>query len=442
MLIPALWNGYPIIYFDTEDYVNMSFDGNVVVWRTMPYATFLILARPFGTLFAAVVAQSLIVTWFLHEFVAAFIRRRQQSIFVGIALLIAALTGLPWVTSQILANVFAGLPALGLAVLAFGERLSAPRRALLGPLIAIAIATHMSHVAVASGLLLCLVLLWACARRWQGVPRPSLVLVASAVVGGVILVPIIHKIATGEAFFSRAGRVLQLALLVQDGLAQRYLNLVCPEQPQLVLCPYADQLPRTADAFLWAPWESPIGKIGDWSALKPDADIIVPNAVMTFPMDAAKAAAMNTIQQLASVSLGDGLVSMGKDTFSPFRALYKWYPKDVQVFEQARQQVGGLDLAGLDGIQRPIALFFQAILPFLCVIAWRRRDRNGAGMAFIMCLALLGNAFVCGALSNPHDRYQNRIVWIAVLTCLVLPVRWFQLKTPPSEIAAARQEAV
>jgi hypothetical protein len=31
-----------------------------------------------------------------------------------------------------------------------------------------------------------------------------------------------------------------------------------------------------------------------------------------------------------------------------------------------------------------------------------------------MCIvALLGNAFVCGALSNPHDRYGARMVWIA-----------------------------
>ena len=29
--------------------------------------------------------------------------------------------------------------------------------------------------------------------------------------------------------------------------------------------------------------------------------------------------------------------------------------------------------------------------------------------------ALLANAFVCGVLSNPHDRYGARLVWIAPL---------------------------
>jgi hypothetical protein len=31
-------------------------------------------------------------------------------------------------------------------------------------------------------------------------------------------------------------------------------------------------------------------------------------------------------------------------------------------------------------------------------------------------VAILANAFICGVLSGPHDRYGARIVWIATLT--------------------------
>jgi hypothetical protein len=34
-------------------------------------------------------------------------------------------------------------------------------------------------------------------------------------------------------------------------------------------------------------------------------------------------------------------------------------------------------------------------------------------------LALFGNAVVCGVLSNPHDRYGARMVWIAGLIVLL-----------------------
>ena len=36
-----------------------------------------------------------------------------------------------------------------------------------------------------------------------------------------------------------------------------------------------------------------------------------------------------------------------------------------------------------------------------------------------MALALSANAFVCGALSNPHDRYGARMSWLAVLVILL-----------------------
>jgi hypothetical protein len=42
-------------------------------------------------------------------------------------------------------------------------------------------------------------------------------------------------------------------------------------------------------------------------------------------------------------------------------------------------------------------------------------------LACTVALALMANAFVCGALSNPHDRYGARMVWLAVLVILLAP---------------------
>ena len=40
-------------------------------------------------------------------------------------------------------------------------------------------------------------------------------------------------------------------------------------------------------------------------------------------------------------------------------------------------------------------------------------------LAATVTVALLANAFVCGALSGPHDRYGARMVWIATLTAVI-----------------------
>ncbi len=55
-----------------------------------------------------------------------------------------------------------------------------------------------------------------------------------------------------------------------------------------------------------------------------------------------------------------------------------------------------------------------------------RHERYGdlGTLATTVVLALLANAFVCGALSNPHDRYGARMVWLAVLVLLAWRAPW------------------
>ena len=159
MALPALWNGYPLIYFDTEDYVDISFTWQPILWRIMTYGVFCLIAQPFEHLWPIVATQSLIVAWVLHEAVSAFLPRWRGRIYILLGLLLAGLTGLPIVTSEVLADVFAGLAILGIVTLALGSPLPPIRRAVLVLLTALSVGVHMSHVAVAAGLIIVLVLL-------------------------------------------------------------------------------------------------------------------------------------------------------------------------------------------------------------------------------------------------------------------------------------------
>jgi hypothetical protein len=48
-----------------------------------------------------------------------------------------------------------------------------------------------------------------------------------------------------------------------------------------------------------------------------------------------------------------------------------------------------------------------------------RFDKRAHHLAVTVTVALLADAFACGALSGPHDRYGARIVWIATLTAAI-----------------------
>ena len=58
--------------------------------------------------------------------------------------------------------------------------------------------------------------------------------------------------------------------------------------------------------------------------------------------------------------------------------------------------------------------------------AIRRRQLDDLTLlAATVGLALLGNAFVCGVISGPHDRYGARMVWIATLVALIATFKYF-----------------
>jgi hypothetical protein len=77
-----------------------------------------------------------------------------------------------------------------------------------------------------------------------------------------------------------------------------------------------------------------------------------------------------------------------------------------------------------------------SVLGLLVVAAWgiRTRRHDLAGLAVYIFLALCGNAFICGALSNPHDRYQSRLVWLATLVVGMAAVCWWQCRTRKNQL--------
>jgi len=72
-------------------------------------------------------------------------------------------------------------------------------------------------------------------------------------------------------------------------------------------------------------------------------------------------------------------------------------------------------------VHYPIALFGMALLPILFMLAlFDLLPRPFAELTATAMLALLGNAMVCGAVSNPHDRYGARMVWIGAFIVLLV----------------------
>ena len=92
----------------------------------------------------------------------------------------------------------------------------------------------------------------------------------------------------------------------------------------------------------------------------------------------------------------------------------------------AHQQHWDINFTVINWLHIPVAL--ASMLVVFGIFAnsiWRRRIDDVALLAGTVSLALLGNAFVCGVLSGPHDRYGARMVWVATFTVLIAGLRHF-----------------
>jgi peptidoglycan/LPS O-acetylase OafA/YrhL len=68
----------------------------------------------------------------------------------------------------------------------------------------------------------------------------------------------------------------------------------------------------------------------------------------------------------------------------------------------------------------PVALAAVLALPVIVLLSRGRRvRRSAAALALFVLLVLAGNAVICGVLSNPHARYQSRLIWLAPLALAV-----------------------
>ena len=93
----------------------------------------------------------------------------------------------------------------------------------------------------------------------------------------------------------------------------------------------------------------------------------------------------------------------------------------------ARQQRGEIDFTIINRVHYPLALACLLLLPLIGGYMLRRKDMSAIGEFATVCLlALLANAFVCGTLSNPHDRYGARLIWLAVTAAAIAAVRLYE----------------
>jgi hypothetical protein len=417
LMAPALWNGYPLLQWDTGGYLARWYEGYLVPSRSTVFGLYLHFGEA-SDFWINLGAQALATLWILHLTLRV-LNLSQPFRLLAISLTLILTTALPWLASLLLTDIFAGLSVLSLFILiAHGERISAIEKFLLFLFTAFAAATHSGTL----GVLLGLCMLGFIARPFlrEKIAVSGLIQGSLALLAGAAMLLAANFALSGQLAWTPGGSGVAFGRMLQDGIVTRYLNDHCAQE-KLKLCPYRNALPPTADDFLWG--DSMFNTLGRFQGLGEEMGHIVLRSLEAYPAWQAEAALKATAQQLTLVATGEGTIGWLPHTYG---IIEQYIPAQSKSMRAAHQQHWDINFAAVNRLHVPVALVSMlAVFAMFALALWRRKFDDLALLAATVSFALLGNAVICGVISGPHDRYGARLVWIATFTMLLAAARFF-----------------
>jgi hypothetical protein len=414
----ALFNDAPLVFPDTIAYATAAIRDEVPSLFSAFYGYLILPLHQGRTLWPVVVAQGAVVAHLLLLVTReASARRLTGMATASIIAILAVGSSLPWVSGQILPDVFTPVVLLGYYLMALcSDRLSRGELMYVGALTTIAITTHLSHIPLAVGLLVCCL-----ALQYVTDPRPHFrqrtILLSSPVALAIAAMLTVNVLHSREVGLARNSHVFLLAKWIDEGPAFSYLSESC-DRKHYVLCEYMDELAgKSHDELKWG-WDSPFRKAGGFDALEPEAREIVWATLRTHPLQIIRRAASDVGRQLTRFRTGDGLTPTYALMVAPH--LGKVFGPDVEAsVTQSREGRGALPLAAFRGLHMLTVALSMVYCVASVLLRWRWMPGRVKFLFIVVQSGIFLNAIVTAALSGPYDRYLARVIWLTCYLALV-----------------------
>ncbi len=389
LLAPALWNGYPLLQWDTGGYLARWYEGYLVPSRSTVFGLYLHFGE--GSAFWINLGIQALATLWILQLTLRVLGMAQPLRLLAISLALALATALPWLASTLLTDIFAGLAVLSLFILVVhGGQTSTIEKYLLFALTAFAAASHSATLAVLLGL---------CGVGWT--VRP--LLRKRIAIAGLAQVSL--SIVAGAAMLLSANFALSGQLAWDPRRLWRRL--------------------RAHD----------FNTLGRFNGLNDEMGFIVLHSLAEYPAWQAKAALAATAQQLVLAATGEGTNGWIPHTYG---IIERYIPAQIEPMRAAQQQRWQLDFTAINRLHVPVALVSMLLAAIVFTRGLRRRRCCDLTLlAGTVTFALVGNAFICAVISGPHDRYGARMAWIATFVVLIAAARRFSGGQAPRENSLA-----
>jgi len=443
-LLPALYNGFPLVYGDSASYLlryapegsigyyifNRIFDMRVSPWP-------------------GIVLQSLIVSWTIWQFVSALFNIADFPRMFLLAAFLTVATSLPWFVSWIMPDIFTALMILALVLLCFAwDALPRLSKIILVMLIGAALAFHQANLPVAlwmfPALGLCALLGW----------RPSRPFLHGFFASGIgltlgVVAMLTLNLVSGQVGLSRSGSVTLLARMLEDGTALSYLQQTCPRQHFAVCAdlnelksynsvhPYPQAYPQNT-LYNYFLYEGPLEKLGGYPGEEAEASAIVRGTLLMYAPAQFRASVDNGWRQLLVFSTGADIFAYSDKSWISTAILNRFGPAVYEKYRHSEQNsnnfdfqtglprpvktIGIVDFSLISRVDAGVVAASSLLLIGFLILPWAKKQLRSFYATITTTTMVVGNAFMLGALSRPVDRYQGRVIWLVPLLagCFVL----------------------
>lgn len=404
---PAIWNGFPFLFWDSGGYLEAGIHTAIVPGRSMLYGLLLSAGR-WPSFWPVVGLQCLLAAWIIALLFRVHGQGGRHLAYLATCAFLAAFSALPFVAGELMPDIFAALAPLALYLLMFkGSDLKTPQAAILAATVAFGGGMHGSVLATLLVLFGLAMIPGCLSPRLRAGLRFRVVAMALGV--ALLVTPTVNFLLAGRFMPTPGGMAFVFGRLLEDGVIDRYLLKHCPD-PAQPLCYYRDEMPSTADDFLWDNNDVFVALGGMETGIPHMRDAVI-GALVTFPLENISLAARAFARQMVTTQTGDSLFNYLTDSTD---AIAQLVPSAVPAMAHAQQQAWpGLDFTAVNKIHVPLAIAAIALLALAGAWSWAKRQSDGARLSLCVLAILLVNAAVCGILSNPVNRYQARVAWLA-----------------------------
>ncbi len=414
LLLPAFFNGYPILNPDDNTYLLSGFLPDTPIDRPIAYGLLLRLMSGNGaSLWGAVIGQAWCMAWLLHHIIASVTGSQRPLTQIFLVAALAGLSPVAWISGVLLPDICSTIAAMSLALILFGNIRRRSTTITLFTVFSLAIYTHFSHILIFTVLLLIVLLFrkaFFASRVRRGRSRAA----------SLALLLVWAGILTMGSALSKSKYAFAVAAMHGQGLLKPYLDDYCPVT-HYPLCDYKDRLPATSDDLLWDA-RSPLQQGGGWMAHKEECRAIYTGSLTRGKYIRAhiQASLRATMLQTTSFGLGDGWTPF--DTSSPLAVtIHHYLPGDWSAFCRSRQQRDDLTPAvGLLNLLINTAVICSVGVIIFFALGFRRRiPAQLWRMSIFFALLILLNNWDCATFSVVNGRYGCRVIWLLPLIAML-----------------------